>query len=226
MTPSVAGVGTVLFDLDGTLSDSAPGILASLRRAFAEVGIPPMDERTERSLLGPPFYESLPPLVGADRVPAIIEAYRRHYDTAMFHTSVYDGIIELLNDLQSRGLVLAIATSKPEMYARPIVEHLGITGYFATVGGDSADGSRDTKAKVIAETLRRLGEPDPAGVLMLGDRSHDVDGARAHGIDCLGAGWGYAQPGELDGALEVFATPRDLLAQNYRLFGGRDAASA
>lgn len=220
------GVRAVLFDLDGTLSDSAPGILASLRSAFAEVGVPPMDELTERSLLGPPFYESLPPLVGLDRVPAIIEAYRRHYDTAMFDTSVYDGIVDLLDELRSRGLVLAIATSKPEMYARPIVEHLGIAEYFATVGGDSADGSRDTKAKVIAETLRRLGEPEPARVLMLGDRWHDVEGARAHGIDCLGAGWGYAQPGELEGALEVFATPRDLIAEQHRLFGGRDAATA
>lgn len=217
---------TLLIDLDGTLSDSAPGILASLRSAFAEVGVPALDADAERALLGPPFYESLPPLVGVDRVPAIIDAYRRHYDTAMFDTTVYDGMLDVLADLRERGITLAVATSKPEVYAVPIVEHLGIAGYFAAIGGDAADGSRDTKAKVIAETLRRLGSPDPAGVLMLGDRSHDVEGARAHAIDCLGAGWGYGLPGELGGAVEVFATPRALLAQHGRLFGERDAATA
>ncbi len=216
----------VLIDLDGTLSDSAPGILASLRRAFAEVGVPPLDEAAERALLGPPFYESLPPLVGADRVPAIIDAYRRHYDTAMFETTVYDGMLAVLADLRARDLTLAVATSKPEFYAIPIVEHLGIVEFFATIVGDGLDGSRDSKAKVIAEALRRLGSPEPADVLMLGDRSHDVDGARTHGIDCLGAGWGYGSAAELTGAIERFATPRELLAAHERLFGQHDAASA
>ena len=217
---------TLLIDLDGTLSDSAPGILASLRHAFADVGVPEPDERTMRSLLGPPFYEALPPLFGADRVPAIIEAYRFYYDTAMFDTRIYDGMVDVLADLQARGVALAVATSKPEAYAAPIVEHLGIAGYFQAIGGDALDGSRDTKAKVIASVLERLGPPDPAGVLMLGDRSHDVDGARAHGIDCLGAGWGYGRPGELADAVEVFATPYTLLAAHERIFGGRSAATA
>ncbi len=216
----------VLIDLDGTLSDSAPGILASLRQAFADVGVPPLDDATERALLGPPFYESLPPLVGVDRVPAIIEAYRRHYDTAMFETSVYDGMLAVLADLRARDVTLAVATSKPEFYAMPIVEHLGIVEFFTTVAGDALDGSRDSKAKVIAEALRRLGSPDPVDVLMLGDRSHDVDGARAHSIDCLGAGWGYGSAAELAGAVETFATPRELLGAHERLFGQRDAASA
>ncbi len=88
------------------------------------------------------------------------------------------------------------------------------------------DGSRETKAKVIASVLARLGEPDPAEVLMLGDRSHDVDGARAHGIGCLGAGWGYGRPGELAGVVEVFATPTALLTAHDRIFGARDAAPA
>jgi phosphoglycolate phosphatase len=217
---------TLLIDLDGTLSDSAPGILISLRRAFADVGVPEPDEATMRSLLGPPFYESLPPLFGIDRVPAIIEAYRSYYDTAMFDTRVYDGMVDVLADLQARGVMLAVATSKPEAYAVPIVEHLGISGYFQAIGGDALDGSRETKAKVIASVLERLGSPDPAGVLMLGDRSHDVDGARAHGIACLGAGWGYGRPEELVHAVEVFATPYALLAAHRRIFGGPSAATA
>lgn len=224
--PTVVSVQTVLIDLDGTLSNSAPGILASLRQAFADVGVPALDVATERSLLGPPFFESLPPLVGADRVPAIIDAYRRHYDTAMFDTTVYDGIVDVLADLRAQDVTLGVATSKPEYYAVPIVEHLGIAEYFATVAGDALDGSRDTKAKVIAEALRRLGSPEPGDVLMLGDRSHDVEGARAHSIGCLGAGWGYGVPGELADAVEVFATPLELLASHQRLFGARGAASA
>jgi phosphoglycolate phosphatase len=216
----------LLIDLDGTLSDSAPGILSSLRRAFADVGVPLPDDATMHSLLGPPFYESLPPLVGADRVPAIIDAYRTYYATGMFDTKIYDGVVDVLADLRARGVTLAVATSKPEALAVPIVEHLGITEYFAVIGGDALDGSRGTKAKVIASVLERLGPPDAAELLMLGDRSHDVDGARAHAIDCLGAGWGYGRPGELKGAVEVFATPRDLLAAHDRFFGERDAASA
>jgi phosphoglycolate phosphatase len=217
---------TLLIDLDGTLSDSAPGILSSLRKAFAVVGVPAPDDDTMRSLLGPPFYESLPPLVGADRMPAVIDAYRDYYSTAMYDTTLYDGMADVLADLQARDVTLAVATSKPEAYAVPIVEHLGITEYFAVIGGDALDGSRDTKAKVITSVLERLGQPDPAGVLMMGDRSHDVDGARAHGLGCLGAGWGYAAPGELAGAIEVFATPQALLAAHDRIFGEPDAATA
>ena len=217
---------TLLIDLDGTLSDSATGILHSLRRAFADVGVPVPDDTTMRSLLGPPFYESLPPLVGADRLPAIIEAYRKYYDTAMFDTKLYDGMLDVLADLRTRDITLAVATSKPEAFAVPIIEYLGIADYFATIGGDALDGSRDTKAKVIAAVMDRLGSPDPAYALMLGDRSHDVDGARAHGIDCLGAGWGYGRPGELDAAAEVFAVPSAMLAAHDRIFGARDAATA
>lgn len=217
---------TLLIDLDGTLSDSAPGILSSLRKAFAVAGVPAPDDATMRSLLGPPFYESLPPLVGTERMPDVIDAYRDYYSTAMYDTTLYDGMADVLADLRERGVTLAVATSKPEAYAVPIVEHLGITEYFAVIGGDALDGSRDTKAKVITSVLDRLGRPDPAGVLMLGDRSHDVDGARAHGLSCLGAGWGYATPGELAGAIEVFATPTALLAAHDRIFGEPDAATA
>jgi phosphoglycolate phosphatase len=153
-------------------------------------------------------------------VPAIIDRYRHYYDTAKYDTKLYDGMGDVLADLRERGVTLAVATSKPEAYAVPIVEHLGIAEYFAVIGGDALDGSRETKAKVIASVLERLDQPDPAHLLMLGDRSHDVDGARAHAIGCLGAGWGYGRPGELDGAIEVFATPHDLLAQHERFFGG------
>jgi len=204
----------VLLDLDGTLSDSAPGILDSLRLAFDEVGVPWVDQATARSLLGPPFWHSLPPLVGADKVDQVVAIYRRHYwDGAMLRTTCYPGVAELLAGLADRGLRLAVATSKAEPQAVRIVEHLGLGGYFETVCGDTLDGRRDSKALVVGEALRRLGQPDPAEVLMVGDRSHDVLGAAAHGIGCAGALWGYGSVTELTaaGALRLCEQPTELL---------------
>jgi len=205
----------VLLDLDGTLSDSAPGILDSLRLAFDEVGVPWVDQATARSLLGPPFWHSLPPLVGADKVDQVVAIYRRHYwDWAMLRTTCYPGVAELLAGLADRGLRLAVATSKAEPQAVRIVEHLGLADYFETVCGDTLDGRRDSKALVVGEALRRLGGPDPDQVLMVGDRSHDVLGAAAHGIGCAGALWGYGSRAELAaaGAVELCRTPAELLA--------------
>lgn len=207
--------GTVLFDLDGTLSDSAPGILAALRNAFAVNGLPPLDPHTERTLLGPPFYDSLPPLIGGtERLPAVIAAYREHYGAGgMFDCSAYDGVHEVLEAARRAGLRLAVATSKPEHYAVQIVEYLGLAEFFGTVGGDELDGSLRTKALVIGKVLGRLGKPDGADVLVIGDREHDVMGAREHRIACVGAGWGYGAPGELEraGAAPVCARPRELI---------------
>ena len=202
----------VLFDLDGTVSDSAPGILASLRHAFAVNGIDPLDPATEQQLLGPPFYESLPPIVGEHRLWPVIEAYRAHYAEAMYRSTAFPGIAAVLAALRREGRRLAIATSKPEHYAVPIVEHLGLAEQFDTIGGDDLDGSLRTKALVIAKVLARLGEPDRAEVVMVGDRSHDVLGARDHGIDCIGVRWGYALPGELEAArpAKICHTPNDL----------------
>lgn len=219
MTSTAADSGTspslVLFDLDGTLSDSAPGIVSALRHAFVVNGLTPLDPATERAILGPPFYESLPPLIGGrEKLPAVIAAYRKRYGAgAMFEARVYDGVADVLTALLASGTRLAVATSKPEHYAVPIVEHLGLAEFFETVGGDELDGSLGTKALVIGKVLRRLGSPDPREVIMVGDRSHDVHGAREHGIACLGAGWGYGLPGELEraGASAVCAQPGDLV---------------
>ncbi len=206
-------VQTVLFDLDGTLSDSAPGILGSLRQAFAVVGVPPMTPEQERHILGPPFYSSLPEIVAPELVPEIITAYRGFYaDGGMFDTSPYDGIDELLAWLADLDVTMAVATSKPEHYAVPILAHLGLDGRFATICGDTLDGARDSKALVVGEALRRLEHPDPATVVMVGDRLHDVHGAAAHGLRSYGAGWGYGGPGELAGAgaVAVYDTAAEL----------------
>jgi phosphoglycolate phosphatase len=217
----------VLFDLDGTLSDSAPGILASLRHAFAVNGLPPMAPSVERAILGPPFYESLPPLIGEAALADVIAAYREHYGSSgMFDTRPYEGVRELLDALAAGGTTLAVATSKPEHYAAPVVEFLGMDNVFATVGGDELDGSLPTKALVIDKVLQRLGRPPADDVVMVGDRMHDVEGARAHGIAAIGAAWGYALDGELEAAEPhlICAHPRDV-ARALNL-DGRDAAAS
>lgn len=205
----------VLFDLDGTVSDSEPGIVACLRLALAEHGAPPLGDAEARALLGPPFQDSLPPLVGADLVWPVIEAYRGHYRAGgMYDTSLYPGVAELLTALRDAGTRLAVATSKAEDFAAPILARLGVDEHFEAITGDTLDGARASKALVIAEALRRLGNPAPQDVLMVGDRRADVVGAAAHGIRCAGAGWGYGGVGELAqaGAFDVFPTADDLRA--------------
>lgn len=206
----------VLFDLDGTLSDSAVGILGCLRAAFADHGLPQLDAATERTLLGPPFYDTLPPLIGAAMVTPVIASYRERYGPGggMYLTEAFAGAPELVRSLQAAGVVLGLATSKPEASAEAIMHKLGLADYFATICGDTFDGLRRTKSLVVGEALRRLGQPAPADVLMVGDRRHDVEGAAEHGIDCFGAGWGYGAPGELVsvGARAVYATPEALQA--------------
>ena len=206
-----APLDSVLFDLDGTLVDSEAGILGSLRAAFAEVGVPVPERGLGRDLLGPPLYASLPPLVGEAATEAIVLAYRRIYaDTGWLLSTPYDGIGPVLRRLADRGLTLAVATSKQEAAAELIVEKQGWGDVITYVCGDTPRAERPTKAAVVAEALTRLGSR--AGV-MVGDRHFDVEGARAHGLGCIGAGWGYAAPAELieAGALTVCAHPADLI---------------
>jgi phosphoglycolate phosphatase len=208
-------IQSVLFDLDGTLSDSAPGILASLRATFEDFDVPWLTDAEARAILGPPFWKTLPPIVGADRVEAVIERYRHHYvdGGAMFDTEAYDGIAEVVSALKDKGIRLAVATSKPEPHAARIVEHLELHAHFEHITGDTLDGRRDSKALVVGEALSRLGVSDPSTVLMVGDRSHDVLGAAAHTVACVGVLWGYGSEEELTtaGAVAVVDRPSGLL---------------
>jgi phosphoglycolate phosphatase len=204
---------SVLLDLDGTLVDSASGILGSLREAFDELGVPLPPGGLPTTLLGPPLYVTLPELVGDAVAPELLATYRRIYgEHGLLASPAFAGIDTLLHDLAAAGATLAVATSKAEVYAERIVGQRGWTDLFATVCGDTLDRLRPTKADVVGEALRRIGAP--ASVVMVGDRLHDVVGARAHGVDCLGAGWGYGAPGELEeaGAVAVCAAVDDLRA--------------
>lgn len=195
----------VLLDLDGTLTDSYPGIAASARVAFTAMGLPVPDDTALRRFVGPPLADSFPRFgVPEDRVAEAVTAYRDYFrESGMWENSVYAGIPEQLAALRDAGVRLAVATSKPEVFAGPICERFGLARFLEGVFGAPLDHVPSSKATVVAAALDALA---PRGaVLMVGDREHDVHGSRAHGVDCLGVAWGYAQPGELldAGALGV-----------------------
>lgn len=207
----------ILLDLDGTLVDSAPGILGSLRAAFDEVGVDHDPAMIDERLLGPPLYDSLPAIVGDQATRAVMPVYRRIYteEGGLARSTPYPGVEDLLRALSGAGVAMALATSKAEPAARKIIADKGWTDLFTAIVGDTRDGTRPTKAAVVAEALRLLGDPRGADLpVMVGDRSYDVVGSRAHGLDCHGAGWGYAQPGELAeaGAVAIHASAADLRA--------------
>ena len=182
----------VIFDLDGTLTDSARGIVSSFRRALAEVGVPvPDDPDLAGRVVGPPMHQTLRGMGLGERTDAAIAAYRADYTSrGWILNEVFDKIPELLADLRAAGVRLAVATSKAEPTARRILEHFSLDGHFEVIAGASPDGVRSSKADVIAHALSQL-HPVPEHVLMVGDRSHDVHGASHHGIDTIVVKWGY-----------------------------------
>jgi len=183
----------VIFDLDGTLTDSAPGIVASFRHALATVdaGVPGGD--LAMRIVGPPMHHTLAELGLGDQVDAAVAAYRADYTRRGWAmNTLYDGITDLLADLHAAGVRLAIATSKAEPTALRILQHFGIAELFEVIAGASLDGTRAAKADVVAHALQQLG-PLPERVLMVGDRAHDVEGAAEHGIATVVVGWGYGK---------------------------------
>jgi phosphoglycolate phosphatase len=183
----------VIFDLDGTLTDSADGIVSSFRHALGQIGVAvPEGDLTSR-IVGPPMHDTLATMGLGEDTDAAIAAYRADYTTRGWAmNSLFDGISHLLADLRAAGVRLAVATSKAEPTARRILTHFGLDQHFEVVAGASVDGARATKADVLAHALAQL-QPLPERVLMVGDRRHDVEGAAAHGIDAVVVGWGYGQ---------------------------------
>ncbi|WP_431236474.1 HAD-IA family hydrolase [Mycolicibacterium aichiense] len=181
----------VIFDLDGTLTDSAEGIVASFRHALAAVGAEaPGGDLTGR-IVGPPMHQTLGGLGLGERADEAIAAYRADYTSRGWAmNSLFDGIPQLLADLQAAGVRLAVATSKAEPTAQRILEHFELADYFDVIAGASVDGARSSKADVLAHALGQL-QPLPERVIMVGDRAHDVEGAAEHGIDTVVVGWGY-----------------------------------
>ncbi|MFN8101276.1 MAG: HAD-IA family hydrolase [Mycobacterium sp.] len=213
----------VLFDLDGTLTDSADGVVASFRHALDQLGAAVPDGDLVSRIVGPPMHLTMRELVG-DRADDAMTAYRTDYTTrgwAMNRT--FDGVPELLADLKAAGVRMAVATSKAEPTARRILEHFGLDGYFEVIAGASPDGVRSAKADVVAHALAQLA-PVPRRVLMVGDRSHDVTGAAEHGIGTVVVDWGYGRTDFADGSPAVahvgdVAQLRELLGVSRRRGG-------
>ncbi|WP_072688436.1 HAD-IA family hydrolase [Rhodococcus marinonascens] len=206
----------VLFDLDGTLTDSAPGIHAGFRHALATIGQPePTDEMID-SVVGPPMIDTFRSLgLEEDLARLAIAAYLERYDgIGWAENSTFDGIEEVLARALHSGRRLAVATSKSERFAVRILEHFGLAHYFEFIGGSSDDGSRRSKLDVIEHSLQNLGitvvEGATADVLMIGDRDHDVLGAAHWGIPTVFVEWGYGFPVEADRAHTRARTVADL----------------
>jgi phosphoglycolate phosphatase len=218
----------VLLDLDGTLSDSEPGILRSLQWACEQEGFPVPTEEQVRSVIGPPFEIGLPSIgIPDDALERVIDTYRARYERlGAFENTLYGGILEMLDAMTAAGLSISVATAKPERTAHPILDYFEITDRFEVRAGATMTSERRTKAQVIAHALDELGmygHPDVGEmVIMVGDRDHDVVGAMHHGIPCIGVTWGYGSVEELltAGAVALAETPAEvaeMVTQPYRL---------
>lgn len=221
----------VLLDLDGTLSDSEPGIMRSLQWACEVEGFPIPTEAQVRSVIGPPFELGLPSIgIPDDALMRVINRYRERYeDVGLFENTLYDGVVEMLDGLAAAGLSLAIATAKPERTALRIIEHFGLTDRFEAIVGATLTPERRAKAQVITHTLEVLrippGIPDlHEQLIMVGDRDHDVLGAMHNGLSCIGVTWGYGSPEELlvAGAVVLADTPADVVELARRTYRAPD----
>jgi phosphoglycolate phosphatase-like HAD superfamily hydrolase len=190
----------VIFDLDGTRTDSAEGIGASFLHALNHIGAPVPPGDLVAQIVGPPMDDTFRSMELGDDAEEAIAAFRAEYGTRGWAmNALFDGIEALLVDLRAAGVRLAVATSKLEPTARRILAHFGLDQHFEVIAGASPDGSRKAKVEVLAHALSQL-TPLPERVLMVGDRSHDVHGAAAHGIDTVVVGWGYGRADFPDGA--------------------------
>jgi phosphoglycolate phosphatase len=211
--------GTVVFDLDGTLTDSRPGILRTTRHALRRLNettgraAPIPEESALDFMIGPPLRETFAGLVGPDLVEPLLAFYRERYsETGMFENAVYPGIPEALEALQAAGHRLFVATSKNEGDARRILDHFGLTQFFAEIYGAQNDGGRAVKDELLAFLIAREGI-DANDAVMIGDRKFDALGARAVGLPMIGALWGYGTREELReaGADPLIETPGEIV---------------
>jgi phosphoglycolate phosphatase len=190
----------VFFDLDGTLIDPRVGIVGCLEYALEAVGAPIPEAASLECFIGPPLASTFGQLLGAEdreRVNRAIAAYRVRFGaTGLFESRVYDGVRDMLGALRATGRSLWVVTAKPTVYAARIVEHHGLRAYFRSVYGSELDGDRTDKAALIGYVLETEGL-SPRDVVMVGDRVHDVLGARANGVACVAVRWGYGSSDEL-----------------------------
>jgi phosphoglycolate phosphatase len=206
--------GILFFDLDGTLTDPRPGIVGSIQHALRELGRPVPPEEDLLWCIGPPLKASFETLLeGAGDVDRAVTLYRERFsDVGLFENRVYDGVPELLEALEGQGFELHVATSKPYVFAERIVRHFGLDRYLRSVFGAELTGERTDKGELLAHALVSCAAA-PEAVTMIGDRSHDMVGARKNAIRAVGVLYGYGSRAELldAGADALAGSPDELV---------------
>lgn len=207
----------IMFDLDGTLTESGEGITKSVQYALEKIGKPEPDLEKLKVFVGPPLLDQFMKYADTDEETArqAVAFYRERYGvTGIYENSVYPGIPELLEELRRKGYLLAVASSKPENYVNQVLDYFHLSGYFDVIVGSEMNGNRTRKAQVIEETLERLKLSGHRNqVLMVGDKEHDVLGAREAGVSCVAVSYGYGTMEELEAAepLKIVSSAEELL---------------
>lgn len=193
----------LFFDLDGTLTDPKPGITGCVAYALDAFGIHVTDPDTLTCFIGPPLVDSFMEYYSLSReqAEAACAKYRERFSvTGLYENQVYDGIETLLSDLKAAGYELVLATSKPRIFAEKILRHFQLSDYFGFISGSELDGTRNRKEEVIAHAIKECRITDKSAVLMIGDRKHDILGARENRIASLGVLFGYGDRAEHEAA--------------------------
>ncbi len=206
----------LLFDLDGTITDSAPGIISSVEYALSKIGIIVQDKNELYRFIGPPFHVSMKEIYGVpeEKLQESLAYYRERYSTTgIYDNLLFDGIKDLLSQLKDSGKIIVLATSKPEHFAKIILDHFDLTKYFTVIGGCNMDNTRSEKAEVIEYVMDLANIIDKKEAVMIGDRKYDVIGAKLTGIDCIGVTYGYGGYEELNeaGATYIVDAMQDII---------------
>jgi phosphoglycolate phosphatase len=203
----------LFFDLDGTITDPAPGILGAVQYALSQQGLPVPAQEELSWVIGPPLRKSFPKLgVETQRVEEAIEAYRVSYGGGgMYRAVVYAGMADRLRHFRASGHRLSVVTAKPHVFAKPIVAHFGLIDLFDAVYGPEEDGTRDHKGDLIRHILDETGIP-ARDVIMIGDRANDIIAAKENAMPSIGVLWGFGSAQELEeaGAHKLVSHPHEI----------------
>jgi phosphoglycolate phosphatase len=201
-----------MFDLDGTLTDPHDGITRCVTYAFERLGRPAPSLQELRRFIGPPLQDTFALWFPASQVDEAVRFYRERFDAVGWRENyVYDGIPAVLGEMRRAGLEMSVTTSKPAVFAQRIIDHFKLSEFFGCVVGAALDGSLRHKPDLIAKALTVTGTPAREAV-MVGDRAHDIAGAKTNGVRAIGVEWGYAEAGELESADAdaIASSPEDL----------------
>ena len=213
-------IDTLLFDFDGTLFDTGPGVMGCVQYALEQMGVEALDEATLRKFVGPPLDESFMEFCGfsQERAREAVLRYRERYQpTGIWECEPYPGMAELLGAVKCAGYRIAVCTSKPTTMAARILERYGLDGKFDFICGSELDGTRSKKYEVVQACLAHFGVTDTETVRMIGDRKYDILGAGKCGVQTIGVRFGYAEPGELEEYGAVYIADDAAALRDYLL---------